>query len=74
MEAHNPANEPTEAQPPKEWLNPGEASKEFGFSVSTMAKWRMAKINIPFFKIGKYIKYKRSDIETFLESNILAVE
>ncbi len=57
----------------KEWLNPREASKEFGFSVSTMAKWRMDNLNIPFSKMGKYIKYKRDDIIQFIESNKVEV-
>ena len=55
----------------KEWLSPREVSKEFGLSVSTLAKWRMQNLHLPFSKIGKYIKYKRSDIETFLSSNMV---
>lgn len=57
----------------KEWLNPQEVSQEFGFSVSTLAKWRMKNLNLPFSKISKYIKYKRTDIETFIESNKVEV-
>lgn len=57
----------------KEYLNPRETSKEFGFSTSTLAKWRMDNTNLPFSKMGKYIKYKRSDIESFLESNKVEV-
>jgi len=57
----------------KEWLNPREVNKEFGFSISTLAKWRMKNLNIPFSKMGKYIKYKRSDIESFLESNKVGI-
>ncbi len=57
----------------KEWLNPQEVNKEFGFSTSTLAKWRMKNLNLSFSKIGKYIKYKRSDIETFLESSKVEV-
>ena len=53
----------------KEWLNPREVSKEFGFSTSTLAKWRMQNLNLSFSKMGKYIRYKRSDIEAFIESN-----
>ncbi|MDF1877006.1 helix-turn-helix domain-containing protein [Sulfurimonas sp. SAG-AH-194-L11] len=52
----------------REWLNPNEVNKEFGFSVSTLAKWRMKKIHLNYTKIGKYIKYKRSDIIEFLEA------
>jgi len=57
----------------KEWLNPREVSKEYGFSTSTLAKWRMDNLNIKFSKIGKYIRYKRSDIEAFIESNLVEV-
>jgi predicted DNA-binding transcriptional regulator AlpA len=57
----------------KEWLNPKEVSKEFGFSTSTIAKWRMDKINLPFSKIGKYIRYKRDDIIEFIESGKVEV-
>ena len=57
----------------KEWLNPQDVSKEFGFSISTLAKWRMDNLNLPFSKMGKYIKYQRSDIEAFLDSNKVEV-
>lgn len=62
------------AQPiQKEWLTPNEASEEYKFSTSTLAKWRMDRLNIPFSKIGKYIRYKRSDIIAFLESSKVEV-
>lgn len=57
----------------KEWLSPKETHQEFGFSPSTLAKWRMKNLHLKFSKMGKYIKYKRSDIETFLNSNIVEV-
>ena len=53
----------------KEWLNPREVHLIYGLSVSTLAKWRMLNLNLVFSKMGKYIKYKRSDIEAFLESH-----
>lgn len=57
----------------KEWINPKEVFSEYGFSISTLAKWRMDNLNLPYSKMGKYIKYKRSDVEAFLNSNIQAV-
>jgi len=57
----------------KEWINPNEVNQEFGFSVSTLAKWRMTKKHLQFSKIGKYIKYKRTDIIEFLENNCVEV-
>ncbi len=57
----------------KEWLTPKEVKNEYGLSVSTLAKWRMVNINLQYSKIGKYIKYKRADIEAFLNNNIVEV-
>ena len=69
----NQAIEAIKAPIQREWLNPNEVHQEFGFSVSTLAKWRMKNIYLKFSKMGKYIKYKRSDIEAFLNSNIVEV-
>lgn len=69
----NKAVEAITAPIEKEWFNPNEVHKQYGFSVSTLAKWRMDNKYLPFSKIGKYIKYKRADIEAFLNSNIIEV-
>jgi len=55
----------------EEFLNPKEVSEKYGFSVSTLAKWRMKNSNLNYSKIGKYIKYKRSDIIEFIESHTI---
>ena len=57
----------------KEWLTPKEVHKEFGFSTSTLAKWRMNNLNIKYSKMGKYIRYARSDIGAFIEANKIEV-
>ncbi len=56
-----------------EWLSPQGVKERYGFSVSTLAKWRMDNKNLPFSKMGKYIRYKRSDIEAFIDSNKIEV-
>ena len=55
----------------KNWLNPREVNQEFGLSVSTLAKWRMQNLHLPFSKVGKYIKYKKADVEAFLNANVV---
>lgn len=50
----------------KEWLTPKELAQEFGFSKSNQAKLRMNK-KIPFSKMGRYIRYSRSDINHWIE-------
>lgn len=57
----------------KDWLNPLGVENEFSISRSTLAKWRMNNKYLPYSKVGKYIKYKRSDIEAFLNNNIVEV-
>lgn len=57
----------------KDWLNPLGVEKEYSISRSTLAKWRMNNKYLPYSKVGKYIKYKRSDIEAFLNNNIVEV-
>ncbi len=48
-------------QSQKQWLNTNELEDDFGISKSTQAKMRMNR-EIPFHKIGKYIRYNREDI------------
>ena len=55
------------AQMQKEWLTPDELQTEFCISKSTQAKMRMSK-TLPYHKIGKYVRYKRVDINQWLDS------
>ena len=56
-----------------EYINSNTVHKEYGFSTSTLAKWRMNHLNLKFYRMGKYIRYKRSDIVAFIESNKVEV-
>jgi predicted DNA-binding transcriptional regulator AlpA len=51
----------------KEWLTPNELESEFSISTSTQAKLRCSK-SIPYHKIGKYVRYKRADINQWFDS------
>ena len=61
------------AQGQTEWLSPKQVSEKYGFSVSTLAKWRMNRVNLPFSKMGKYIRYSRADLIAFIESNLVEI-
>ena len=50
----------------KEWLTPKELESEFSISTSTQSKMRMNGI-IPYHKIGKYVRYKRADINQWFD-------
>ncbi len=56
----------------KAWLDTKELQSEYGFSISTQAKYRMNR-KIPFSKIGKYIRYSRAEINEWLKNNHVEV-
>jgi hypothetical protein len=53
-------------QTTKEWLTIQDLENEFGIPRQSQSKMRMAK-KLPFSKIGKYVRYKRSDINKLFE-------
>ncbi|RRS32309.1 MAG: hypothetical protein P794_01520 [Epsilonproteobacteria bacterium (ex Lamellibrachia satsuma)] len=57
----------------EKWLSPRKVQDQYGFSTSTLAKWRMDNINIPFSRMGKYIRYKTTDIDQWIENNKVEV-
>ena len=55
----------------KRWLSPDDLASEYGFSKSTQAKMRMATSSseIPFSKIGKFVRYDRIAIDEWLKQH-----
>ncbi|DAB34917.1 MAG TPA: DNA-binding protein [Sulfurospirillum sp. UBA12182] len=53
------------------WLTPIELYELYGFSLSWQAKARMSanKIQIPFIKLGKFVRYDRQEIDKWLEEH-----
>ncbi|ROR39066.1 helix-turn-helix domain-containing protein [Caminibacter pacificus] len=52
----------------KEWLTPEELQEEYGISIHAQNRMRMER-RIPYSKVGKFIRYKRSEIEKWLEDH-----
>ena len=53
----------------KHMLTEPEAANYLGLAPHTLATWRCAKRNnLPFFKIGGAIRYRRADLVTWLET------
>ena len=55
------------------WLTPQEAAAHTGFSTSTLASWRSARRTRPsagpdFRKVGRMIRYRREDLDRFIET------
>lgn len=49
-------------------LNTSEASKYIGVTGNTLSVWRCTKrYNIPFIKVGRLVKYRKSALDKFLD-------
>ena len=56
----------------KEFLNETEVAKLLSISIDTLRAWRRKKTraaNLPFVKIGKLVRYSRSDLEEYIHKN-----
>ncbi len=56
----------------KEWLTPDDLKDIYGFGKSTQNQYRMAR-KIPYHKISRFIRYKRSEIDKWLDDNRVEV-
>ena len=53
------------------FLRPEDIEKEFGFSLRQQARWRTSAMGdnvIPYYRLGKYVLYKKEDILKWIES------
>jgi len=54
---------------PNELLTPPEVEKQYGIDAGTLAVWRCTRrYALAYIKVGRMIRYRRRDIEAFLES------
>lgn len=57
---------------PNKLLSRKEAADFLGLKKNTLAVWAVQKKeDLPFFKVGGVVKYKKSDLEKFLENNTI---
>jgi len=60
-------------EPLKElWMTPEELEKELGITISAQTRMR-AERKIPFYKIGKFIKYNKQEISEWIKSHKVEV-
>lgn len=54
-----------------ELLTPAETARILETQTETLAVWRSTqRYNLPYVKIGRLVRYRKSDIETFIESRL----
>lgn len=54
-------------------LTCGEAARVLGVTRSCLAKWRMTRKGVAFVRLGKAVRYRRQDLDAFVEANMVAV-
>jgi excisionase family DNA binding protein len=54
---------------------PKQAADYLGVSVGTLEVWRCNKrYPLPFIKVGRLVKYRKSDLDAFLESRTVGAQ
>ncbi len=56
-----------------ELLNSEQAAQILGIKPQSLAVWRLHGENLPFVKVGRLVRYRRSDIEKWLEAQTVPV-
>ena len=52
----------------KEWYTRREAAEYLKVSAQTLANWAVDEsITLPYYKVGKKVQYRKSDLDEFLE-------
>jgi excisionase family DNA binding protein len=48
-----------------------EAAKQLGIAPQTLAQWACSgRYNLPYVKVGRSAKYRKVDIDNFIEANV----
>jgi predicted DNA-binding transcriptional regulator AlpA len=58
----------TSAQAGARLLSEADVALEYGLRVSTLRSWRLTGRGPRFLKLGASVRYRRADLEAFLES------
>lgn len=51
-----------------QFLDTAQAAHLIGYSKSTLEWWRMEKRCLPFYKIAGRVRYRKSDLDAFMEN------
>ena len=54
-------------------LNSVEAAIYLGLSPNTLARWRCEKLNISYCKIGGAVRYKKTELDSYITNQSIAI-
>lgn len=64
-------NAPTNDNQPADYLDEKAFCALLGISSITATKWRAKAKGPPFIKVGRLVRYRRSDVEAWLRANTI---
>lgn len=64
-------NTPTNDNQPTEYLDEKALCALLGISSVTATKWRAKGKGPPFIKLGRLVRYRRSDVDAWLRANTI---
>lgn len=53
-------------------LTAEKTAELLGIKTQTLAVWRLHRKHIPFCRVGRSIRYLRSDVEKFIENRVVS--
>lgn len=53
------------------WLGVEDLAEELGVPVRTVYAWNHAKTGPRFARFGKYVRYRRDDVERWIETRLI---
>ncbi len=60
---------PVERRQPDPLMTIDQVAAYLGISKNTIYRWNAMGVSIPHFKLGKHLRFRRSDVEKFLEEH-----
>lgn len=55
------------------WLDEKRVSEMIGLSLSTLRKQRFSSVGIPYYKLGRAVRYKLTDVISYMESKKIMI-
>jgi hypothetical protein len=59
------------ASPLDEWNSPGAIAAHLGIPEGTLAQWRHRRIGPAYSKMGKHVRYARTDVEAWARAQMV---
>ncbi|WP_382307362.1 helix-turn-helix domain-containing protein [Herbiconiux sp. UC225_62] len=57
-----------------QWLTEQQCAEKTGIPVGTLRDWRLKKLNLPFSRIGRLVRYSDAEVDEFMAAQTVEVK